>query len=140
MIGKTLSHYQINGEIGFGGMGAVYRALDVRTDQQVAIKLLPPEYLDDMGFRAGFAREALLVSGLKHEAIVPVYEFDEQDGQPFIAMQFMPNGSLADRLIQSVVPPDEVALILERLSGAIDYAHGQRRHPSRFKAQQYFIR
>jgi serine/threonine protein kinase len=125
MVGDIFGHYQIKGETGFGEMGAVYRAQDTRSNQVVAIKLLPAEYLNDLGLRATFERESRLVATLEHEAIVPVYEFGEQDGQPFIAMQYMPNGSLADRLVQGAIPPEETARILERLSWAIDYLHAQ---------------
>ncbi len=104
-------------------MGAVYRAQDTRSDQEVAIKLLPAEYLNDLGLRTTFEREFRLVAALDQEAIIPVYEYGEHDGQPFIAMQYMPNGSLADRLIQGAISPEETAGILERLSRAIDYTH-----------------
>jgi serine/threonine protein kinase len=123
MVGDLFGYYQIIGETGFGEMGAVYRAQDTRSDRVVAIKLLPAEYLNDLGLRATFERESRLVASLDHEAIVPVYEFGEHDGYPFIAMQYMPNGSLADRLVQGAIPPEETARFLERLSRAIDYIH-----------------
>lgn len=123
MIDRFFGHYQILGEAGYGGMGAVYQAQDTRSGQQVAIKLLPAEYLDDLGLRASFHREARLVAELEHDAIVPVYEFGEREGQPYIAMQYMPNGSLADRLIHGPIPAERVVPLLERLSAAIDYAH-----------------
>jgi serine/threonine protein kinase len=125
MVDRFFGHYQILGEAGYGGMGAVYRAQDTRSGQQVAIKLLPAEYLDDLGLRASFYREAQLVAGLEHEGIVPVRDFGEQDGQPYIAMEFMPNGSLADRLVHGPISAEDVLPILERLCAAIDYAHEQ---------------
>lgn len=106
-------------------MGAVYRARDVRSGQVVAIKLLPSEHSDDLGLRASFEREARLVSALEHEAIVPVYEFGEQGGRSYIVMQYMPNGSLADRLVHGALSLEETTRILERLCQAIDYAHVQ---------------
>ena len=121
--GGSFGHYRLGGEIGYGGMGAVYRAQDVRSGQAAAVKLLPPEYLNDLGLRASFEREAQLVASLDHEAITPVYEFGVQDGQPFIAMQYMSNGSLADRLLHGPLDPEEAAAILERVCRAIDYAH-----------------
>jgi serine/threonine protein kinase len=125
MVNRFFGHYQIIGEAGYGGMGTVYRAQDTRTGQQVAIKLLPVEYLDDLGLRSSFYREAELVAGLEHEAIVPVYEFGEREGQPYIAMQYMPNGPLADRLVQGPIPAERVGSILKPISAAIDYAHEQ---------------
>ena len=123
MVDRFFGHYQIIAEAGYGGMGAVYRAQDTRSGQPVAIKLLPAEYLDDLGLRASFYREAELAAGLEHEAIVPVQEFGERDGQPYIAMQFIPNGSLADRLVHGRISTEKVVSILERISEAIDYAH-----------------
>jgi len=72
MIAKTIDRYQLSGEVGFGGMGAVYQAIDHETGELVAIKLLSPEYLNDLGLRSAFEREARLVTTLTHEAIVPV--------------------------------------------------------------------
>lgn len=125
MIDRFFGHYQILGEIGYGGMGVVYHAQDTRSGQQVAIKLLPAEYMDDLGMRSSFYREAELVAGLKHEAIVPAYEFGEWKGQPYIAMQYMANGSLADRLVQGPIPAERVGALLRSISAAIDYAHDQ---------------
>jgi len=125
MVDRFFGHYQIIAEAGYGGMGAVYQAQDTHSGQQVAIKLLPAEYLDDLGLRASFYREAELAAGLEHEAIVPVHDFGERDGQPYIAMQFMPNGSLADRLVHGRISAENVVPILERISAAIDYAHEQ---------------
>jgi serine/threonine protein kinase len=123
MIGKVLGHYQIVREIGFGGMSAVYLAEDTHSSQPVALKLLPSEYINDLGMRASFDREARLIAALNHEAIVRIDEFGVHDGQPFIAMPYMPNGSLADRLIRAPISPEETGQILKRLSSAIDYAH-----------------
>ena len=124
MIGKWIDRYQLSGEVGFGGMGVVYQATDTETGQIVAVKLLSHEYLNDLGLRTAFEREAQLVVSLSHEAIVPVFDFGQAGGQPYLVMQYMPNGSLADRLLQGVLVPEEVAPILDRICGAIDYAHG----------------
>lgn len=115
--------YEIVAEIGFGGMGTVYKAYDARLERQVAIKVLPPEYLNDLGLRLGFEREAQLVAKLEHEAIVPVYDYGEQDGQPYLVMKYMPNGSLADRLLQGPLPLEQVIHLLSRVAEALDYAH-----------------
>ena len=123
MISKWIGRYKLSGEIGFGGMGTVVQAIDEETGKLVAIKLLSPEYLDDLGLRAAFEREARLVTSLEHEAIVPVYDFGQESGQPYLVMEYMPNGSLADRMVQGPLSPDDVATILDRLAPAIDYAH-----------------
>jgi hypothetical protein len=125
MVGDRFGHFQIKSEIGFGQMGAVYLAQDTLSDQVVAIKLLPAEYLTDLGLRATFERESRLVAALNHDAIIPVYEFGEQESQPYMAMQYMPNGSLADRLVHGALSTGETARILEPLCRAIDYMHEQ---------------
>lgn len=121
--GKRFGKYEILGEIGLGGMGGVYRARNTRTGRSVAIKLLPAEYLNDLGLRASFERESEMIAALKHKAILRVYEFGEQDGQPFLVMAYMPNGSLGDRLAHGPLTPGEALPILDRIAKALDYAH-----------------
>ncbi len=87
--------------------------------------MLPPEYLNDLGFRSRFEREANLIAELEHEAVVPLYEYGIHEGQPYIVMTYMPNGSLADRLLQGPLSPTETAQVLERIAAALDYAHRQ---------------
>jgi serine/threonine protein kinase len=120
-----MGRFEILGEIGLGGMGKVYQALDPQHDRQVAIKALPQQYLTDLGFRARFEREARLIADLEHAAILPVYEFGEQDGQPYLVMQYMPNGSLADRLLRGPLSLEECDRVLGRIAAALDYAHEQ---------------
>jgi serine/threonine protein kinase len=120
-----IGRYEILGEIGLGGMGKVYQAYDSQNDRQVAIKVLPQQYLTDLGFRARFEREARLIADLEHAAILPVYEFGEQDGQPYLVMQYMPNGSLADRLPRAPLSLEECNQVLGRIAAALDYAHEQ---------------
>jgi hypothetical protein len=117
--------FRIRDEVGLGGMARVYRAYDPRRRREVAVKVLPPEYLNDLGFRARFEQEAQLVIALKHKAIVPVYEYGEPDGQPYIVMKYMPNGSLAGRLAYGPLDVAQVINVLERIGSALDYAHQQ---------------
>jgi len=125
MAAARIHGYEILNEIGIGGMSRVYLAYDPQYQRQVAIKLLPSEYLNDLGFRARFEQEAQLIAALNHEAIVPVYEYAVYQGQPFIVMQYMPKGSLTDRLLHGPLSPDHTAKILARISSALDYAHRQ---------------
>jgi serine/threonine protein kinase len=125
MKAERFGRFRIIGEIGLGGMARVYRAYDPQRQREVAIKALPPEYLNDLGFRARFEQEAQLVIALRHKAIVPVYEYGEHDGQPYIVMKYMPNGSLAERLGYGPLDLEEITNILERISNALDYAHRQ---------------
>ena len=125
MKAERFGRFRIIGEIGLGGMARVFRAYDPRRQREVAIKALPPEYLNDLGFRARFEQEAQLVITLKHKAIVPVYEYGEYDGQPYIVMKYMPNGSLAGRLVYGPLDLEQVTNVLERICDALDYAHQQ---------------
>jgi serine/threonine protein kinase len=125
MVDGKIGRYEILSLIGRGGMAAVYRAGDPEGDQDVAIKLLAPEYFNDLGFRARFEREAQTIATLDHPAIVPLFEFGQHEGQLFIVMPYMPGGSLADRLVRGPVTVQEAAAILARIGPALDYAHGQ---------------
>ncbi len=123
MIPKTIGRYRIKAEIGRGGMSTVYLAHDPRFERDVAVKLLPHELLSHATFRRRFEREAKVVAALDHPAIVPVYDFGEQDGQPYLVMRFMTGGSLGDRLKQGAVSFKDAARIINRLAAALDEVH-----------------
>ncbi len=125
MLPRFIGRYEIKSELGRGGMAMVYFAYDPRFKRDVAIKVLPHEFLHDSDFRARFEREAEIIASLEHPAIVPVYDFGEEEGQPYIVMRFMQNGSLADRLARGPLAPPEAACILDRLAAALDEAHRQ---------------
>ena len=122
---QTIGRYEINRELGRGGMASVFEANDPRFGRSVAVKVLPREMLFDPAFRARFDREARTVAMLEHSGIVPVHDYGEQDGQPFIVMRYMPGGSLADRLKNGPLPIRAMADIFGRIGPAIDYAHAQ---------------
>ncbi|MGQ0603747.1 MAG: protein kinase domain-containing protein, partial [Anaerolineales bacterium] len=85
----TIGRYEIKGELGRGVMATVFHGFDPRFRRDVAVKVLPREFLHDPTFRARFEREAQTIASLEHPAIVPVYDFGEEDGQPFIVMRLM---------------------------------------------------
>jgi serine/threonine protein kinase len=120
-----IGRYQVTAEIGRGGMATVYRAYDAAFEREVAIKILPSEFLHDPTFRARFSREAKIIGALEHVAIVPVYDFGEEDGQPFLVMRLMTGGSLADRIRLGRIPLAEAARILARIAKALDEAHAK---------------
>jgi serine/threonine protein kinase len=116
--------YEIRQEIGRGGMATVYLAYDPRFRRTVALKALPRQFTHDPMFRTRFEREAQTIAALEHPAIVPVHDFGEENGQPFIVMRYMSGGSLSDRLQKGGLNLPATAAILERVASALDRAHG----------------
>lgn len=104
-------------------MAMVYLARDPAFERQVAIKVLPPQFTGDPHFRSRFEREAKVIAGLEHPYIVPVYDYGEEGGQPFLVMRFMPGGTLADRIAGQPMKLEQVTPIIQRLAEAIDAVH-----------------
>ena len=96
--GTKLSHYRIGEKIGEGGMGVVYHAEDTKLRRRVAVKVLPPELVDNEERRLRFLREARSAAAVNHPNIATVYEVDEVDGILFIAMELIEGKSLRDTL------------------------------------------
>src|SRR5918996_3531765 len=90
--------YELESEIGRGGMSVVYRARDVRLNRPVAIKVLPPELAHDPAVRVRFTREAQTAAQLAHAHIVPIYDVGERDGIAHFVMALISGGNLADLL------------------------------------------
>lgn len=122
---EKVDRYEIQGEIDRGGMATVFKAYDPRFQRTVAIKLLPQQMMHDPEFRERFTREAQTIAKLDHPAIVPVYDFGEEKGQPYLVMRLMLGGSLQHRLDKGSLSVDETAVILQRLGSALDAAHSQ---------------
>jgi serine/threonine protein kinase len=118
-----IGRYQVTAEIGLGGMSTVYRAYDSTFERDVAIKVLSREFLHDPTFRSRFIREAKIIAALEHAAIVPVHDFGEEDGQPYLVMRLMAGGSLQERIRAGRISLAETVRIINRIGPALDEAH-----------------
>ena len=124
MIGETFGGYRIDGRIGRGGMGVVYRAEQISLGRPVALKVIAPELSANADFRARFTREARLAASIDHPNVVPVYEAGEVDGTAFLAMRLIDGVDLRALLAtDGGLRPDRAATICEQVAGALDAAH-----------------
>jgi serine/threonine protein kinase len=123
--GRRIAQYQIIEKLGQGGMAAVYRAYDTRLERDVAIKVvrkesIPPEQLERILKR--FEREAKSLAKFLHPNIVPVHDYGEFEGAPYLAMAYLPGGTLKDK-IGSPIPVQEALSYIVPIANALAYAH-----------------
>jgi len=120
-----IGRYELLKELGRGGMAIVYLGRDPNMNRQVAIKVMPQALTFDKSFLGRFHREAEVIASLEHPGIVPVYDYGEHKGQPFIVMRYMPGGALSDRLKRGPLGLAQAARIFERIAAALDEAHAR---------------
>jgi serine/threonine-protein kinase len=120
---RTLGKYQLREQIGEGGMAFVYRAVDEVTGREVALKTLSVDFVDDYETRSRFFLEARLAGRLSHPNIVTIYELGEDNGDFFIAMEYLRGENLKSRISRGKLPFEDTRRILTEIAGGLAHAH-----------------
>lgn len=131
LSGIKVGQYEIRDLLGIGGMGAVYRGLQLNLRREVAIKVLPPTLAGQSDYLERFMREAQTAASLEHAHIVPVHDYGTYRGLSYVVMRLLAGGSLAERLQHNLkteigLPSlSETAEVIKQLAAALDYAHSR---------------
>jgi len=123
--GDTVGPYRVIEPLGQGGMATVFKAYHAALDRYVALKVLHPAFKEDSNFNARFVREARIVAKLDHPNIVPIYDFAEHQGTPYLVMRFIEGKTLKAVLREGLLPVSRVLAIIRPVTEALAYAHAQ---------------
>ena len=124
-VGENIGPYQIVEKLGQGGMATVFKAYHPSLDRYVALKVLHPAFDEDKSFASRFQREARVVAKLEHPNIVPVYDYAEYEGRPYLIMKFIEGDTLKSHMTESPLKPAEVLKVVDAVGSALAYAHKQ---------------
>lgn len=128
-VGQRLNHYHLLEQIGRGGMGAVYRAIEEKTGRFVALKLMHPEWCESLSptrrdeALSRFRQEAMVTASIEHDNIVTLYDFHDSDGLPFYTMKYVEGQSLGEILRDGPIANDRAATLLIPIAEAVHHAH-----------------
>ena len=123
--GARLGSYEIQAQLGAGGMGEVYRARDTKLDRDVAIKVLPESFAKDAERLARFTREAKTLASLNHPNIAAIYGLEESEGITALVMELVEGDDLSQRIARGAIPLDEALPIATQIAEALEAAHEQ---------------
>jgi len=124
--GENVGAYRIVEKLGQGGMATVYKAYHPALDRYVAIKVMHPAFMEDPNFLARFQREARIVAKLDHPHIIPIYDFAEHNGHPYLVMRFIEGETLKARIERArSLKPQEILRVAQAVGQALTYAHEQ---------------
>jgi serine/threonine protein kinase len=123
LTGTTLGKYEIVRQLGKGGMATVYLGRQTSIGRTVAIKVMPRHFMHDDTFMQRFEREVKVIAELQHPRVLPVFDYGQIEGRPYIVMAYMAGGTLTDRIEQGPMPLEEIERLVTQMAEGLDHAH-----------------